>query len=301
MVLRVAARGRCRPSSRSARRWRLLPGSPERQVLRRSAGNPTADSRGLDESPRPGWRRGWEPPLAAALEGPAPPYEIGVPAQQRARCHEQPLTTGWRQQSRQCADHRPIRPRRPGPCHLPAQHRELMTQDENFRVLRLLRATQQHQPTRELDEDQVEQPQRHEQRSCPPDRESRIPGQPPRPSFGHPQPGPRSEPRRVAPERPDQWLREPARCSRQSAALLPQSPARVAEAFPVAGPSARPRRAVGPLVGHRSDGLGPRLGPRVAPSAFGDRSPKGPDLRPGPFVSRTGRAGSVFTRRCRRP
>ncbi len=91
------------------------------------------------------------PTMAAALEGPPPPYEIGVPAQQRARRHEQPPTTGSGQQPRQRADHRPIRPRRPRPCHLPTQHRELMTQDEDLRVFRPLRTTQQHHPTRGSD------------------------------------------------------------------------------------------------------------------------------------------------------
>ncbi|MCC5576273.1 hypothetical protein IMZ11_11580 [Microtetraspora sp. AC03309] len=57
-------------------------------------------------------------PLATALARPAPPHQIGLPVQQRARRHEQLPTTGWRQQARQRADHRSVRPRRPRPCHL---------------------------------------------------------------------------------------------------------------------------------------------------------------------------------------
>ena len=53
-----------------------------------------------------------------------------------------------------------------GPGDLTAEHRDLMTEHHDLRVLGRLAAAQQHQPAEDPDHDQVEQAKGHKPRSC---------------------------------------------------------------------------------------------------------------------------------------
>jgi len=89
-----------------------------------------------------------------------------VPGQQRPR-RDEPMGTqhGWQQPSQRRQD-RPVGPVRPGPGDLTAEHRDLMTEHHDLRILGRLAATQQHQPAEDPDHDQVEQAKGHRPRSC---------------------------------------------------------------------------------------------------------------------------------------
>ena len=54
-----------------------------------------------------------------------------------------------------------------GPAGLAPQHRDLVTENHNLRVLGRLAPAQQHQPAKDPDHDQIEQPDAHEPRYCP--------------------------------------------------------------------------------------------------------------------------------------
>jgi hypothetical protein len=53
-----------------------------------------------------------------------------------------------------------------GPGDLTAEHRDLMTEHHDLRVLGRLAAAEQHQPAEDPDHDQVEQTKGHKPRSC---------------------------------------------------------------------------------------------------------------------------------------
>jgi hypothetical protein len=81
---------------------------------------------------------------------------MAVPGQQRARSDE-PVGTqhGWQQPGQRCQD-RPVGPVRLRAGDLSPQHRDLMTEHHDLRILRRLAAAQQHQPAKDPDHDQVE-------------------------------------------------------------------------------------------------------------------------------------------------
>ena len=89
-----------------------------------------------------------------------------VPGQQRARRDEPMSAQHSRQQPGQRRKDRPVSPVRPGPGGLTPKHRDLMTEHRDLRILGRLAAAQQHQPAKDQDHDQVEQPDAHEPRSC---------------------------------------------------------------------------------------------------------------------------------------
>jgi len=57
-------------------------------------------------------------------------------------------------------------PVRPGSADLTAQHRDIMTEHHDLRVLGCLAAAEQHQPAEDPDHDQIDQAKGHESRSC---------------------------------------------------------------------------------------------------------------------------------------
>jgi hypothetical protein len=69
-----------------------------------------------------------------------------MPGQQRT-WRDEPMGAqhGWKQLG-QCRQDRPVGPIRLGLGHLTAEHRDLMTEHHDFRVLRRLAAAGQHQP-----------------------------------------------------------------------------------------------------------------------------------------------------------
>jgi hypothetical protein len=64
--------------------------------------------------------------------------QVGVPAQERPRGDEQVVPAVSREQPRERGDDRPVRPRWPRSRDLAAEHRELMTQYQDFGVFRRL-------------------------------------------------------------------------------------------------------------------------------------------------------------------
>ena len=83
--------------------------------------------------------------------------QAAVPGQQRAR-RDEPVGAqrGWQQPGQRRQD-RPVGPVRLGPGDLTPEHRDLMTEHHDLRVLGRLAAAQQHQPAEDPDHDQVEQ------------------------------------------------------------------------------------------------------------------------------------------------
>jgi hypothetical protein len=90
-----------------------------------------------------------------------------MPAQHGPRRDDQRQPPSLRQDSNQRADDRPIRPGQAGPLAGALQHRDLVAQHQDLRVLGRIRARQQHQPTQQPNEDQVQQTNRHKPRSSP--------------------------------------------------------------------------------------------------------------------------------------
>jgi hypothetical protein len=99
--------------------------------------------------------------------GPSAGEETAVPRQQGSRRDESATAQPGRQQlGQRCQDH-PVCPVRLGTCDLTAQHHDLMPQQNDLRVLGRLAAAQQEQPAEDPDQDQIQQTDRHELRSCP--------------------------------------------------------------------------------------------------------------------------------------
>ncbi len=73
---------------------------------------------------------------------------------------------GWQQPGERRQD-RPVGPVRFGPGDLTAQHRDLVTEDHDLRVLGRLAAAQQEQPAKDPDRDQIQEAKRHKPGSCP--------------------------------------------------------------------------------------------------------------------------------------
>ena len=90
-----------------------------------------------------------------------------MPGQQRAR-RDEPMGAqhGWRQPGQRGQD-RPVGPVRFRPGDLTPEHRHLMTEHHDLRILGRLAAAQQHKPAKDPDHDQIQEAKRHEPRSCP--------------------------------------------------------------------------------------------------------------------------------------
>jgi hypothetical protein len=91
--------------------------------------------------------------------------QAAVPGQQRAR-RDEPMGAqhGGQQPGERCQD-RPIGPVRLRPGDLTPQHRDLMTEHHDLRILGRLAAAKQHEPAEDPDCDHVEQTKTHEPRS----------------------------------------------------------------------------------------------------------------------------------------
>ena len=124
---------------------RVFPRQPQHQVADLRAG------------PRPAWPVRVRPPVCD---------QLAVPGQQRPRRDEPVGTQHGRKQPGQCRQDRPVGPVRLGPGDLTAEHRDLMTEHQDLRVLGRLAAPKQNQPGKNPDRDQVEQAKRHKPRSC---------------------------------------------------------------------------------------------------------------------------------------
>ena len=88
-----------------------------------------------------------------------------MPGQQGSRGHDpvQPTVPG--QQPRQGGEHGTVSPVRPRARDLPTQHRDLVPQHQDLRVLRSVTTRQQRQPAEHLDHEQVDEADEHERRS----------------------------------------------------------------------------------------------------------------------------------------
>jgi hypothetical protein len=90
-----------------------------------------------------------------------------MPAQDRRRRHQTMLLDRLGQHTTQRGQDRPVGPVQARSWIPAAQHRDLMTQHEQFGVLARTRPRQQHQPADDPNEDQIQQPKRHKPRSSP--------------------------------------------------------------------------------------------------------------------------------------
>jgi hypothetical protein len=85
-----------------------------------------------------------------------------VPGQQRARRHDPVQPQAPRQHPGQGGEHRTVSRVWPWSGDLPPQHRDLMPQYEDLRVLRGIAARQQRQPAEHPDHEQVNETAQHE-------------------------------------------------------------------------------------------------------------------------------------------
>jgi hypothetical protein len=99
--------------------------------------------------------------LSSALAGPAPPHQVGVPPQQCAWRDQHAKPASLRQDPGQRRHHRAVSPRQARLGDLPAQHRELVAQDQDFDVFGLIGTAEQDRPTQEPNEDQIQQSKSH--------------------------------------------------------------------------------------------------------------------------------------------
>ena len=88
-----------------------------------------------------------------------------MPGEQRPWCDE-PMCAqhGWQMPGQRGQD-RPVGPVRFRLGDLTPEHRNLMAEHHDLRLLGRRAATEQHQPAEDPDSDQVEQPESHERRS----------------------------------------------------------------------------------------------------------------------------------------
>jgi len=89
--------------------------------------------------------------------GPAAPDQVAMPWQQRGRLHQPSPPDRARQEPRKPGQHRAVGPVHPGSDHLPAEHRDLVPQHQQLRVLGRRAPCQQRKPSQQLAEAQIEQ------------------------------------------------------------------------------------------------------------------------------------------------
>src|SRR2546422_930788 len=105
--------------------------------------------------------------------------QVAVPAQHGLVGDEQPgPAAAWDEPAQRGLDC-PVGQAGTGSGDLPAQDRELVAQDEDFGVLRRATAGEQAEPADHRPQDQVEESQGHEPRSCPTASTSEPAGQRP--------------------------------------------------------------------------------------------------------------------------
>jgi hypothetical protein len=101
---------------------------------RRCGDSPRSGSRWPAAAPEPGS----PPPHRTATPvwvAPAAPNQVAVPAQQRGRLHEPPPPDRARQHPRKRGQHRAVGPVHLGSGHLSAEHRDLVPQHQQLRVV----------------------------------------------------------------------------------------------------------------------------------------------------------------------
>jgi hypothetical protein len=89
-----------------------------------------------------------------------------VPGQQGGRGDDPVPTQRAGEQPGQRGQDRPVRPGRVRPAHLMAQHRDVVTQDEDLDMLGRGCAGEQSEPADQPDRDQIPQSEQHGPRSC---------------------------------------------------------------------------------------------------------------------------------------
>ena len=99
---------------------------------------------------------------AASRHGPAAADQVRMPAQHRLRRDEQPRPAAAGDEPAQRRLQRPVGPRRPRSGDLPAQHRQLVTKNEDLRVLGGAAAGEQAEPVHRRPDDQVQQSWSHQ-------------------------------------------------------------------------------------------------------------------------------------------
>ena len=102
--------------------------------------------------------RGTAPPVWVA---PAASDQVPMPAQQRLRPDEQPAPARARQQTCESSKHSSVGPVERWPGHLAPQHRDLMAQRQQLRVLGGRASRQQREPPQYLAEQQIQQSKSH--------------------------------------------------------------------------------------------------------------------------------------------
>jgi hypothetical protein len=142
---------RVQPAAGSAGHAGPCGSRPRRSGVRGGAARP-----GCGQRPRPGSRCETDDQLdQVAVErrpprwpglGPLPGHHTAVPAQQRSRGHDPVQAQAFRQQPGQCRQYGPIGPLEPRFRVHPAQHCDLLAEDQYFGVLRRRRSGQQRQP-----------------------------------------------------------------------------------------------------------------------------------------------------------
>jgi hypothetical protein len=97
--------------------------------------------------------------------GPLSLEQPPVPGQQGARCHDpvQPQVSG--QQPGQRGEHGTVSPVRPRARGLTPQHRDLMPQDQDLRILSGVTARQEHRPAEHPDHEQIDETDQHGRRA----------------------------------------------------------------------------------------------------------------------------------------
>jgi hypothetical protein len=110
-----------------------------------------------------------------------------MPAQQRLGPDEQPVAARAGQQPGESGQHRAVSPVQSGSGHLSAEHRDLVPQHQQLHIVDRRAPRQQHQPSQQLAEDQIEQSKRHPSIIGSSVSLSEVAAQSLRPTFWHPE------------------------------------------------------------------------------------------------------------------
>jgi hypothetical protein len=115
-------------------------------------------ARHLQQQRTQGLRRARPPGMAARVR-PAPPDQIGVPAQQGARGDDQAQLADMaaRQQPGQRRQDRPVAPRRPRGSDMALEYGDLVAQDEDLGVFGAVGAGEQGKPAEHPEHRQINQ------------------------------------------------------------------------------------------------------------------------------------------------
>jgi hypothetical protein len=94
--------------------------------------------------------------------GPASSHQIPVPTEQRLGLHEEPPSPNGREETAQAREHGPIRWPEGRACDLAAQHRDLVTEDDDLDRQLLLLAKGETGQLEEANERHVEERENHD-------------------------------------------------------------------------------------------------------------------------------------------